>query len=41
MVENIYNLTSEQDYSNELHNDKKMKNNLQHQQTIHRNITKQ
>ncbi len=41
MVENIDNLTNEQVYSNELHNGKNMKKkNLQHQQTIHRNIIK-
>jgi hypothetical protein len=41
MVQNIDNLTNEQVYSNELHNDENMKKiKLQHQQTIHRNIIK-
>lgn len=40
MIESVYNLTNEQFYPNELHNDENMKKkNLQHQQTIHTNIT--
>lgn len=40
MIESVYNLTNEQFYPNELHNDENMKKkNFQHQQTIHTNIT--